>query len=229
MKENIIKESMTEAVGTFLLVFFGCGAIVINESSGGTLGLLGVALAFGLLVMTIVLAIGHISGAHINPAVTIAFACTKKFPWKHVPPYVVAQILGAIVGALVLKCTLASGDSLGMTLPSESLGQAFFLEVILTAFLMFVVTSVATDARAQTEFAALAIGATIVIDIFVGGLATGASMNPARSLGPALVAMNFDGLWLYVTAPIIGAIVGAFGYIFCASNSKNAPGVDPHQ
>jgi MIP family channel proteins len=169
---------------TFLLVFFGCGTILIDQDLGGIFGLQGIAFTFGLIVIAIVYALGHVSGAHINPAVTIALACTKKFSWPRVPAYVSAQLAGAILAALLLNYTLANGDSLAMTLPSGDILQAFLLEVAMTAFLMFVVMGVGTDTRAPSQFTAIAVGAVIVVDILLGGTTTGASMDPARSFGP---------------------------------------------
>lgn len=216
MKENILQTSLAEAIGTFLLVFFGCGSIVVNQIHNGSFGLFGIAITYGLLVMVLILSIGHISGAHINPAVSIAFACMKRISWSKAGAYIVAQLIGATLGALLLKCLLANGDSLGTTVPTGGIGRAFALEVIMTALLMFVVISVATDARARTEFSAIAIGSVIIIDILIGGTITGASMNPARSIGPALVQMEFQHLWLYIVAPILGALLGGMGYAYFA-------------
>jgi aquaporin NIP len=220
MKESILKTSIAEAIGTFVLVFLGCGAILVNESSKGAIGHQGIALTFGLVVMIVIFAIGHVSGAHINPAVTITFACTKKFPWQKVIPYLLAQSIGAIIAAFLLKLTLATNGSLGVTTFSGSIAQAFCLEMIMTAVLMFVIMSVATDSRAASQFTALAIGSTIAIDALVGGTITGASMNPARSLGPALVSLNFAHLWLYIVAPIIGALIGGFVYEWAAATTR---------
>jgi aquaporin NIP len=209
MKESILKSLIAEVIGTFLLVFFGCGAIIVNETYGGIVGLQGIAITFGLVVMTVVFAIGHISGAHINPSVTIGLACVGKFSWKKVVPYVIAQMIGGIAGAFILKIFFATGNTLGMTFPSSNLVQSFFIEIILTALLVLVAIILTTDTRAPSQFAAIAIGAVIAIDILVGGPVTGASMNPARSFGPALIMMRLDYVWLYLTAPIIGAIVAS--------------------
>ena len=203
---------VAEFVGTFFLVFFGCGAILIDQNLGGVYGLQGIAFAFGLIVIAIVYAIGHVSGAHINPAVTIALACVKKFSWRHVPAYCLAQLLGATLASLALKISLAANDTLGMTIPAGDLSQSFFIEVIMTAFLLFVVVAVGTDHRAPSQFTAFAVGAVIIVDVLVGGEISGASMNPARSFGPAIVEMNFAHLWIYFAAPITGAILGALLY-----------------
>lgn len=214
MREHI-QPAIAEFVGTFFLIFFGCGAIIVDQNLGGIFGLHGIAFAFGLIVMAIVYSIGHISGAHLNPAVTIALASVQKFPWCKAPLYIVAQCLGSIVAAASLNISIANGDMLGMTMPAGDLGQAFFLEMIMTAFLLFVVMGVGIDKRAHGQFAAIAVGAVIIIDILVGGAISGASMNPARSLGPALVRGNMEHFWLYIAGPVSGAILGAFLYTVC--------------
>jgi aquaporin NIP len=202
-----LRPLLAEFIGTFALVFIGCGTIAI-----GKLDALGGALAFGGVIAVMVYALGHVSGAQFNPAVTIGLAAGRQFPWARVPGYIIVQTAGATVAALVLKLTLSSGAPLGVTHPSGSDGQAFVWEILLTFFLVFVVTSVATDARAQKAAAGAAIGGTIVIDALVGGPISGASMNPARSFGPALVAGDFNGLWIYILAPVIGGIIAALAY-----------------
>lgn len=200
-----------EAAGTFALVFFGCGAIVVDAERGG-LGHVGISLAFGLVVMTMVYALGHVSGAHINPAVTLALASRGRFPWAAVPGYVGAQIAGAVLAAVVLRASLGDVADLGATLPSGSVGQSFVWEVILTAVLLLVIVSVATDASASVGTAAIAIGGTIALASLVGGPVSGASLNPARSLGPALVSGELSSLWIYLTAPVLGSLAGALAY-----------------
>jgi aquaporin NIP len=202
-----LRPLLAEFIGTFALVFIGCGTIAI-----GKLDALGGALAFGGVIAVMVYALGHVSGAQFNPAVTIGLAAGRQFPWARVPGYIIVQTAGATVAALVLKLTLSSGAPLGVTHPSGSDGQAFVWEILLTFFLVFVVTSVATDARAQKAAAGAAIGGTIVIDALVGGPISGAYMNPARSFGPALVAGDFNGLWIYILAPVIGGIIAALAY-----------------
>ncbi len=220
MKEQM-QTALAEFIGTFFLVFFGCGSIIIDQNLEGILGLQGIAFAFGLIVMAIVYSIGHISGAHINPAVTIALASTRKFPWNKVAPYIIAQCLGAVIAALALKFTLANGDNLGMTMPSGDLALAFVIEVIMTAFLLFVVMGVGLDSRAPSSFTAIAVGAVIIVDIFVGGAVSGASMNPARSLGPALIMQNFEHLWLYFVAPMAGGLLGSLAYLLCTCQKND--------
>ena len=202
-----LRPLLAEFIGTFALVFVGCGTIAI-----GKLDAVGGAFAFGGAIAVMVYALGHVSGAHFNPAVTVGLAAGRQFPWARVPGYILVQAAGATVAALVLKLTLSSGAPLGVTHPSGSDGQAFVWEIVLTFFLVFVVTAVATDARAQKAAAGAAIGGTIVIDALVGGPISGASMNPARSFGPALVAGDFNGLWIYILAPVVGGIIAAFVY-----------------
>jgi aquaporin NIP len=202
---------LAEFIGTFSLVTVGCGAIVI-ESQTGSLTHSGVALAFGMVVMVMIAATGHISGAHLNPAVTLAFAFTRHFPLRWVGGYLAAQFIGAIAGSIVLGALFGFDTQLGGTQPSGSLTQSFLLEVLLTAALMFVITAVATDTKAVGQLAAIMIGATVMVNALWGGPISGASMNPARSFGPALINGNWEHQWLYLVAPIIGAILGALTY-----------------
>ena len=183
---------LAEAVGTFALVFAGCGAIMVDAKTGGALGQVGIAISFGLVIMAMIYAVGHISGAHFNPAVTFAFALTRHFPWPRMFAYWAAQLTGAVAAAAILLGSLGDLANLGATLPSGSDGQAFLWELVLTFFLMFVIMAVATDTRAVGEAAAIAIGGTVGLDAMFGGPITGASMNPARSLGPALVSGDAD-------------------------------------
>lgn len=195
-----------EALGTFALVFAGCGAIAV-----GSLGPAGVAAAFGLTIMTMIYALGHVSGAHFNPAVTAAFAVGRHFPMARVLPYWAAQVAGAIAGAALLRATL--GDvPLGVTQPAGSDVQALVWEVVLTLILMLVIVAVATDTRAVGQGAAIAIGGTVALAALVGGPISGASMNPARSLGPALVSGDLSDLWIYLVAPPTGAVVAVVVY-----------------
>lgn len=206
------QHALAELIGTFGLVFAGTGAVIINTETGGTVGHVGIGLTFGLIVMTMIYATGHISGAHINPAVTIAFWAARHFPTRLVPVYLVAQLLGAIAASLILRGMFGDVAALGTTLPRAGDGQSFVLEIILTFFLMFVIMAVATDTRAVGQAAALAIGGTVGLEALFAGPISGASMNPARSLAPALVSGTWDSQWLYVAGPIIGALLGAFAY-----------------
>jgi MIP family channel proteins len=194
-------------------VFSGAGAIVVDARTHA-LGHVGVALVFGLVIMAMIYAVGHVSGAHFNPAVSFAFALTRHFPWQRVAGYWMAQAAGALAAAALLRASLGGDAHLGATLPSGSQGQAFLWEGILTFFLMFVIMSVATDTRAVGEAAAIAIGGAVGLDALFGGPIAGASMNPARSLGPAVVSGDLHALWLYLLAPLAGATVGGIAYQF---------------
>src|SRR5579871_2003440 len=176
------------------------------------LGHIGVAITFGLVIMVMIYAVGHISGAHFNPAVTLAFATARHFPGTRVPAYWAAQAAGAIAAAALLRSSLGDVARTGATLPAGSAGQSFVWEAVLTFFLMFVIMAVATDTRAVGEAAAIAIGATVGLDAMFGGPISGASMNPARSLGPAIVAGSFTSIWVYLAAPCLGAVAGALTY-----------------
>jgi MIP family channel proteins len=207
----VARSLLAEAIGTFALVFAGCGAIMVDDQTHA-LGHVGVAISFGLVIMIMIYAVGHISGAHFNPAVTFAFAVSRHFPPARVLAYWAAQLAGALAAALVLRGSLGDVAHVGATLPSGSDGQAFLWEAVLSFFLMFVIMAVATDARAVGEAAAIAIGGTVGLDAMFGGPITGASMNPARSLGPAIAAGDFTSIWVYLAAPIAGAAAAAIAY-----------------
>jgi aquaporin NIP len=202
-----------EFIGTFALVFAGAGAVMVDAKTHA-LGHVGVAITFGLVIMAMIYAVGHVSGAHFNGAVTFAFALSRHFPWSRAAGYWCAQLLGAVAAAGLLRASLGDVAHVGATLPSGSQGQSFLWELVLTFFLMFVFMAVATDTRAVGEAAAIAIGGTIGLDAMFGGPISGASMNPMRSFGPALVAGEFHALWLYVVAPVAGASLGAVAYQF---------------
>jgi aquaporin NIP len=204
---------VAELIGTFALVFAGAGAIMVDAQTQA-LGHVGVAISFGLVIMAMIYAAGHISGAHLNPAVSLAFALSRHFPWPRVLSYWCAQIAGAIAAAALLRSSLGDVAHVGATLPSGSPGQSFLWELVLTFFLMFVIMAVATDTRAVGEAAAIAIGGAVGLDAMFGGPVSGASMNPARSLGPALVSGDLHALWIYLTAPLLGAALGAAAYQF---------------
>jgi aquaporin NIP len=208
-----VRSLVAEAIGTFALVFAGAGAIMVDAKTH-QLGHVGVAITFGLVIAFGVYSVGHISGAHFNPAVSFAFALSRHFPWPRVVGYWVAQAAGALIAAALLRGSLGKVADVGATLPSGSQRQSFLWEVVLTFFLMFVIMAVATDTRAVGEAAAIAIGGTVGLDAMFGGPISGASMNPARSLGPALVSGNLHALWLYILAPLLGAALGAFAYQF---------------
>ena len=204
---------VAEAIGTFALVFAGCGAVMVDAKTHA-LGHVGVAITFGLVILAMIYAVGHISGAHFNGAVTLAFALTRHFPWPRAAAYWAAQLAGALAAAALLRSSLGNIADVGATLPSGSQAQSFLWELVMSAFLMFVILAVATDTRAVGEAAAIAIGATIGLDAMFGGPISGASMNPMRSLAPAVVSGNLHALWLYIVAPVIGASVGGLAYQF---------------
>ena len=201
-----------EFVGTFALVFAGAGAIVIDTKQPGAITHVGIAATFGLVIMVMIYAVGHISGGHFNPGVTLAFAAARHFPRRDVLPYWVAQLLAAIAAAGVLRMMFGDVANLGATQPTGSDVQSFWLEALLTFGLMFVIVAVATDTRAVGQAAAIAIGGTVGLEAMFAGPISGASMNTARSLGPALVSGDFHSLWLYVVAPPLGAVIGALTY-----------------
>jgi aquaporin NIP len=204
---------VAEAIGTFALVFAGAGAVMVDAKTHA-LGQVGVAIAFGLVIMAMIYAVGHISGAHFNAAVTFAFALTRHFPWPRAAGYWLAQFVGAVTAAALLRGSLGNIAHVGATLPSGSQAQSFLWELVMTFFLMFVILAVATDTRAVGEAAAIAIGGTIGLDAMFGGPISGASMNPMRSIGPALVSGDLHALWLYIVAPLVGASLGGLAYQF---------------
>lgn len=207
-----LRRCAAEFVGTFLLVFAGPGAVIVNEVSGGGVGSLGIGLSFGLAVMAAIYAVGHFSGAHINPAVTLAFALTRHFPWSLVPAYVASQLLGACAASAMHLALFGNFADLGATVPSGPPLQATLLELLLTLFLMFVVSAVATDVRAVGQAAAIAIGGYVALAATFAGPIAGASMNPARSFGPALLGGTWTAHWAYWAGPIAGAALGALIY-----------------
>jgi aquaporin NIP len=212
-RPDLPRRAAAEAFGAFALVFAGCGAVVTDTVHAGVLGAVGVSLVFGLVIMAMVYATGHLSGAHLNPAVTLAFALTRHFPRREALAYVAAQLLGAIAAAALLLAVWPSQPAdLGTTLPSVANGSALVYEAVLTAFLMFTIMAVATDTRAVGAGAAIAIGGTVGLDALFGGPITGASMNPARSFGPALASGTWTSFWVYVVGPVVGAAIGAFAY-----------------
>lgn len=200
-----MKRYIAEILGTFALVFCGTGAIIINQQTSGAITHVGIAITFGLIVMAMIYALGHISGAHLNPAVTIAFTLAKKFKAKQVTPYIISQLAGAFLASFVLKYLFPADEFLGATIPSGTPMQSFILECILTFFLMLVIIHVATGSKEQGMFAGLAIGSTVLLEAMFAGPVSGASMNPARSLAPAIVSGHMEHLWVYLTATILGA------------------------
>ena len=212
-RPGLARRAFTEAVATFVLVFAGCGAIVANSERDQALGTVGIAAVFGLVILAMIYATGHLSGAHLNPAVTVAFTATRHFPLRDAAAYVPAQLVGAVAGAAVLRSVWnGTPADLGATVPTVDATAGLTYEILLTAVLMFVIVAVATDTRAVGAAAAIAVGATVGLDALFGGPVTGASMNPARSFGPALVADQWHDFWIYVVGPIAGALLGALTY-----------------
>lgn len=203
-----MKKLLAECLGTFTLVFAGTGAIIINAASHGAISHAGIALTFGLVVLAMIHTFGDVSGAHLNPAVTLAFAAARRFSWQDVPGYLAAQLVGAVSASGLLHVLFPQdATSLGATLPAGSEMQSFVLEVVLTAVLMLTILSVSTGAKEKGITAGIAIGGVIALEAMFAGPVCGASMNPARSLAPALVSGHLDHLWIYLIAPLLGALL----------------------
>lgn len=204
-----MKKYISEFLGTFALIFCGTGAMTINEVSGGAVSHVGVAITWGLIVMAMIYAFGETSGAHFNPAVTIAFTFAKKFPKKEVPKYIIAQLLGAFVASGILWVLFPESEYYGATLPADSFEpwRAFILELLLTFFLMLTIINVSTGSKEVGTMAGIAIGAVVLLEAMFAGPMTKASMNPARSIAPAIVSGHLEHLWLYILAPILGALL----------------------
>lgn len=209
-----------EFVGTFLIVFVAAGAVVENAASGGVISHTGIAIATGLIVTAMIYSLGHLTGAHFNPAVSLAFAVGRHFPVRDLIPYWLAQVGAAVLAALAVRAIFGDAANLGANLPRISDGRALALEVVLTFTLMFVITAVATDTRAAGQGAALAIGFTVLLAVLFAGPASGASMNPARSLGPALVSGTGAHQWVYGAGPLIGAVLGVLTYDYLRRAEK---------
>ncbi|KAF0935213.1 hypothetical protein E2562_031251 [Oryza meyeriana var. granulata] len=211
---HLLKKVVSEVVSTFLLVFMTCGAAGISGSDLSRISQLGQSIAGGLIVTVMIYAVGHISGAHMNPAVTLAFAVFRHFPWIQVPFYWAAQFTGAICASFVLKAVLHPVKVIGTTTPVGPHWHALVIEVVVTFNMMFVTLAVATDTRAVGELAGLAVGSSVCITSIFAGAVSGGSMNPARTLGPALASNKFDGLWIYFLGPVMGTLSGAWTYTF---------------
>lgn len=209
-----MRKYIAELIGTFALVFCGTGAIVINQESGGAVTHVGIAITFGLIVMSMIYALGNVSGAHINPAVSIAFTVAGKFPARKLTPYIMAQLIGALLASGTVKLLFPDNQYLGATIPAGNDMQSFVLEFLLTFFLMLVILNVAHGSKEQGMFAGLAIGGVVALEAMFAGPICGASMNPARSIGPAFVSMNMESLWLYIAAPVAGACAAVPVYNF---------------
>ncbi len=219
---------LAEVIGTYCLVFAGTGAVVVDQVTGGKVGGLGISLVFGLIVLAMIYAIGHVSGAHLNPAVTVGFYSAGRHPAGEILPYVAAQLCGAALASFSLRLLFAGqGTNFGLTLPAGTVGQSFALEAIMSFILMFTIMGVATDDRAEGAMAGIAIGGVIALEAAFGGPISGASMNPARSFSPALVTLNFAHQWLYWVAPTLGTVAGAMAYRLVQSEAQTP--LKPHQ
>jgi aquaporin Z len=207
-----MRKLAAETLGTFALVFAGTGAIVINDVTHGAVTHVGIALTFGLIVLAMIYALGDVSGAHLNPAVTISFFLARRLESRRVVPYLLSQGVGAIFASLALRLLFPTNETLGATFPAGNSLQSFVLEFILTFLLMFVILSVSTGSKEKGMLAGVAVGSVIALEALFGGPISGASMNPARSLAPALVSLRFDNLWLYLTAPVLGS---SFAVLAC--------------
>jgi aquaporin NIP len=205
------KKLFAEGIGTFALVFAGTSAIVVDQTTGGAIGHVGVALSFGIVVFTMIAAVGDVSGAHLNPAVTLGFFWARRIDPRDVLPFIAAQCAGAIAASTLVRAMFHSGSQLGQTVPAGPALQSFILESLLTAALMFVILNVSTGAKEKGLTAGLAIGGVVALEALFAGPISGASMNPARSLAPALMAWDFRTLWIYMLAPPLGAAVAVLG------------------
>jgi aquaporin Z len=205
-----MKKFVAEILGTFGLVFAGTGAIVIDQVSDGAITHVGVALTFGMIVLAMIYTFGDISGAHLNPAVTIGFWAARRMPGREVLPYIASQVLGALAASAVLRILFPGNQLLGATLPAGTAMQSFILEFILTFFLMMTILNVSTGSKEKGITAGIAVGSVIALEAMFAGPICGASMNPARSLGPAVLSGHWEHLWLYVVAPPLGAITARF-------------------
>jgi aquaporin NIP len=215
----MIKRGVAEAIGTFGIVFFGCGAIMVAERFPHTISPASIPVIFGLVVAAMVYTLGHISGAHFNPAVTLAFAISRHFPFRDVIAYWFAQVAGALIGIVLLSLILPPGHGYGATIPKVDIPSAFAWEFVLTFVLMFVIMGVATDTRAVGTMAGAAIGAAVMLGAFVGGPVTGGSMNPACSLAPLIAEGRLELFWLYLLAPMLGATSAALLYKWIRSGN----------
>ncbi|MBL7808514.1 MAG: MIP family channel protein [Saprospiraceae bacterium] len=202
-----IQKSFAELIGTFALVFCGTGAIIINQESGGVISHIGIAITFGLIVMAMIYALGNVSGAHLNPAVSLAFWVAGRFPANQIPAYLMSQLAGALLASGLLHILFPDNATLGATLPAGTALQSFVLELILTFILMLVILQVSQGSKETGWFAGLAIGGVVLLEAMFAGPVCGASMNPARSLAPALVSGHLEHVWIYLSAPVLGAML----------------------
>ena len=209
---HFMKRYLSEYLATFILIFCGTGSVVVHQTMGGALGLPGIAAVWGFVIIALIYAFGDISGAHLNPAVTVAFAVDKRFEWKEVPFFLLAQLAGALSASIFLKFLFPASDTLGITQPAGSNAQSFILEVVMAFIIMMVILRVSVGAKEKGITAGLAIGATVWFLVLFGGPVSGTSLNPTRSLAPALVSGHFNALWIYLTAPFIGMLAAVYAH-----------------
>ncbi|KAK9698351.1 hypothetical protein RND81_08G098100 [Saponaria officinalis] len=219
---EFIRKVVAEVVATFLLVFVTCGAAALSATTDDRrIPKLGASLAGGMIVTVMIYAVGHISGAHMNPAVTLAFAAIRHFPWNQVPLYAAAQLTGSIGAGFTLRALLHPIEQVGTTSPSGTDVQALIMEIVVTFTMMFVTSAVATDSKAVGELAGIAVGSSVCITSILAGPISGGSMNPARTLGPALASGYYKSIWLYFVGPIIGTLLGVWSYDFIRFEDNN--------
>lgn len=216
-----MRNYVAELLGTFALVFCGTGAVIINQQTGGEVTHVGIAITFGLIVMSLIYSFGNISGAHLNPAVSIAFTAAGRFPVKQLGGYIISQLSGALLASFALKYLFPANQLLGATMPAGTEMQSFILEIILTFFLMLVIMNVANGSKEQGMFAGIAIGSVVCLEAMFAGPICGASMNPARSIAPALASGHIEHLWIYIIAPILGALLAIPVWKYLSQNNKN--------
>lgn len=215
-----MRKYVAELLGTFIMVFCGTGAMIIDQQTGGAITHVGVAMTWGLVVMSLIYALGDISGAHMNPAVSIAFTLAGRFEKKQLPPYILSQVCGAILASVILKLLFPASTSLGATLPAGNAMQSFVLELLLTFILMLVILNVAHGSKERGLFAGIAIASVVGLEAMFAGPICGASMNPARSLAPALISGHTENLWVYLLATPLGAVAAVPVWIYLTRDSK---------
>lgn len=215
-----MKKYLTEYIGTFILLFAGTGSVIVNQQTDGVLGLTGIALVWGFVIIALIYSFGDISGAHFNPAVSIAFAVDDRFNWKEVPAYLVSQLAGAVSASFLLHYLFPENETLAITQPSGTAAQSFIMEVLMTFILMLVILRVSTGAKEKGITAGIAIGGTVLMLVLFGGPISGTSLNPTRSMAPALVSWHLENIWIYLTAPFIGALSAVYLHRILMQESK---------
>ncbi|KAK2655188.1 hypothetical protein Ddye_008240 [Dipteronia dyeriana] len=226
---GFLRKVVAETIATYLLVFVSCGSAALSASDEHKVAKLGASVAGGLIVTVMIYAVGHISGAHMNPAVTLAFAAIRRFPWEQVPIYAAAQLTGAISAALTLRKLLHPIEHIGTTSPAGTDLQALIMEIVVTFSMMFITAAVATDSKAVGELAGVAVGSAVCITSILAGPVSGGSMNPARTIGPAIASSYYKGLWVYFVGPVTGTLMGALSYNFIRDHDMSQPSFKLHR